>query len=421
MAMYRGGAEEISVTDPAVVKCPYAAYARLREEAPVYYDPIAQFYVLTRYEDVRQALLKPDTYVSDDWIELLRNGIQIERAKKAQQRFAKEGWIPGLSIGMLPPERHAPVRAVFNNAFRPARIKEYEPFIRETAYQLVDRFASAGEAEIVGQFGVPFPLTVITKLVGIPAADMPRVKEWTDAWIQRLGMMLSEEQEQRAIGLEIEFQHYTKQIIDRLRGHPDGSILSDIVNIPTPDGQFLDDAELFTHVNSDLIVAGSETTTNALSAGVWLMCENPPVYDRLRADPDKYLRPFIEEVLRLESPAQGLFRIAGRDIELHGVTIPKGALIQLRYGAANRDPNQFGEPDRLNLERNTPSHVGFGAGSHHCAGAPLARAELYWGFKALLERLDHIQLGASNTFDYLQSIIHRALKELHITFLPRTR
>lgn len=414
----------LSVTDPEVVECPYAAYAKLREEAPVFFDPIGHFYVLSRYEDVRQALLKPDVFVCDDWMELIRSGIkaQVDLAKKAHDRFAKEGWVPGKSIGMLPPSQHAPVRAIFDNAFRASSIKKHEPFIRDTAYRTVESFADAGKADLVAQFTAPFPLKVITRLLGIPEEDMQKVKAWTDAWIKRLGMMLSEEEDNRAVGMEIEFQHYTKKIIDRLRANPDGSILSDIVNMPTPDGKYLDDAELFTHVNADLIVAGSETTTNALSAGVMLMCQNPKIYEKLRTDPDKYVRPFAEEVLRLEGPVQGLFRITAQDVELHGVKIPKGSLVQMRYGSANRDSAHFADPERLDPDRqNAVTHLGFGAGPHRCAGAPLARVELYWGFKALLDRLDNIQLAPQNDFQHMQSVIHRALKELHITFTPKPR
>lgn len=409
----------LSVADPKIVECPYAAYAYLRDNAPVYFDPVTKFYVLTRYDDVRHALLKPNLYLSDDWMEAVRNEVQVFRATRAHDRFAKEGWVPGLSIGMLLPDRHAPVRAVFNNAFRAARIRQHEDFIRETAYRFADKFAEQGTGDLVADFAMPYPLTVITRLVGIPEEDVDRVKTWSASWIERFGMMLDDQADDRAVGLEIECQHYTKKIIDRLRANPDGSILSDIINIPTPEGTYLDDNELFTHIQADLIVAGSETTTNTMSAGIMLLCQNPEIDKRLRADPDKYLRVFIEEVLRLESPVQGLFRVAAEDIKLHGVTIPKGSLMQLRYGSANRDPEQFANPDELDLERNSLVHLGFGGGPHSCAGAPLARAELYWGFKALLDRIDNVKLLPENDFEHLQSIVHRSLKSLKISFTKK--
>ncbi|KHK89803.1 cytochrome P450 [Novosphingobium malaysiense] len=410
---------QISVSDPEIVKCPYEAYEKLREEAPVYLDPVTQFYVLTRYEDVRKAFSQPNLYLNDDWVQSIQDEVQIARRKHAHERFTKEGWVPGLSIGMLRPERHAPVRAIFNNAFRPAKIKEYEPFIRETAYRFARQFAEKGSGDLIAEFAMPYPLTVIARLVGIPEDDMDRVKEWTAAWIERFGMMLDDQADDRAVGKEIEFQHYTKKIIDRLRAEPDGSILSEIINMPTPDGRYLDDQELFTHIQADLLVAGSETTTNTMSAGVMLLCRNPEINAMVRSDPDKYLRVFIEEVLRLESPVQGLFRVAAEDIELHGVTIPKGALIQLRYGSANRDPEKFGCPAEFDMTRKANAHVAFGGGPHSCAGAPFARAELYWAFKALFDTIDNVELLPDNDFEYLQSVVHRSLKSLNIRFTKK--
>lgn len=404
----------LSVSDPEVVECPYAAYGKLRDEDPVYFDPVTRFYVLSRYEDVRKASLTPDLFICDDWMDKIRDEVQMARARRAHDRFEREGWVPGLSIGALGPERHRPVREVFNNAFRAARIKEYEPFIRDTAYRLVEQFAERGAGDLVAEFAVPYPLAVITHLIGIPPGDQEKVKKWTSAWIQRFGMMLDDEADNEAVSREIEFQHYTKKLIDRLRKNPDNTILSDIVNIPGPDGKYLTDNELFTHIQADLLVAGFETTQNTTAAGVLLLCQNPELNERVRSNPDKYLRVFIEEVLRVESPVQGLFRVAAEDIEIHGVTIPKGSLIQLRYGSANRDPRQFDHPEEIDIEHGVSPHLGFGVGPHSCAGAPLARCELYWAFKAIFDRLDNIELLPENDFTHIQSVVHRGLKSLKV-------
>ena len=410
----------ISVADPAVIKCPYPAYAKLREEAPVYLDPVTQFWILTRYDDVRNALLSPDVYLSDYWTKAISSEVQVAREKRAHERFIHEGLgVPGPSIGQLPLDLHAPVRAVFNNAFRASRIRGHQDFIRDTAYRYAERFAAKGSGDLVKEFTLPFPMEIISRLAGIPQEDVDRVNVWAASWLARFGGMLDDEGDQRAVTHEIEFQHYMKELIDRLRAHPDDSILSDIVNIPTPDGQYLDDTQLFTHIQADLIVAGSETTGNAMSAGMLLLASNPELSERVRSEPETYLRVFVEEVLRLESPAQGLFRVAGRDIELHGVTIPKGALIQLRYGAANRDQDAFADADALDLDRESLDHLAFSGGVHGCAGAPLARAELYWAFKALLDTLDNIEVLAENDFEYLPSTVHRGLLSLKLGFTKK--
>jgi cytochrome P450 len=169
---------------------------------------------------------------------------------------------------------------------------------------------------------------------------------------------------------------------------------------------------------ADTFVGGSETTTNALSGGIMLLCERPDVWEKLKSDQEKYLRPFIEEVLRLESPVQGLFRTAARDVVLGGVSIPEGSSINIRYAAANRDEAEFECPASIDLDRDKPArHMTFGSGIHHCLGAPLARRELWWGFKAFFDRIEEVHvIPEANDFRHQPNIALRILKELHIGF-----
>jgi cytochrome P450 len=171
---------------------------------------------------------------------------------------------------------------------------------------------------------------------------------------------------------------------------------------------------------ADLFVGGAETTTNALSGGVLLAIRLPEVWQKLKSDPDKYLEPFCEEVLRLESPVQALLRETSEDVELHGVTIPAGSVVALRFGAANRDERRFPEPEEFDLDRKQPrAHLAFGLGTHHCLGSPLARRELYFGFKALVERVDEMRfVEGANDFRIASNYFLRALEELHIEFTP---
>ena len=153
-----------------------------------------------------------------------------------------------------------------------------------------------------------------------------------------------------------------------------------------------------------------------------LLARNPGVWEKLKADPDKYLRTFCEEVVRLESPVQGLTRTAKTDITLHGVTIPKGAVIDARFAAGNRDPAQFKRPDDVELERrNAASHLGYSSGTHYCLGAPLARRELYWGFKAFIDNVEDFRLTPErNDLRHYPNYGLRALNELHIEFTARS-
>jgi cytochrome P450 len=229
--------------------------------------------------------------------------------------------------------------------------------------------------------------------------------------------MLSEEEERDCVLLEIEGQHYLKKLMDRLRANPDDSLLSDIVNTPMSDGLTLSDAALFAHLMADTFVGGSETTTSALASGVLLLCENPALYAAVRANPDGTLRTFIEEVLRLESPVQGLFRTTTEAVEIQGVTIPARAVVNIRYAAANRDAEHFDRPDCPSLERrNAGSHLAFGSGIHACVGATLARRELYWGLRATIERLSDLRLAPGNSFQLAPSLMLRRLAHLNIEY-----
>ena len=268
-------------------------------------------------------------------------------------------------------------------------------------------------------FAIPLPLIVIGHQVGVPEEDIWKIKAWTDAWVQRLGMMQTEEEAIWSTEMEIEAQHYFQPIFERLRQTPDDSLLSDLVNTEIPEwGRTLTDEELHAEMMADTFVGGSETSTNAISAGVMLLIQQPDQWDILKSDPDRYLPVLVEEILRLEGPVQGLFRETAEDIELHGVAIPKGSVINVRYAAANLDDTMFETPEKLNLEReNSRQHLAFGFGTHYCMGAPLARREILLSFKVLLERIDEMWfLDGLNDFRHHPNFCLRALRELHIGF-----
>ncbi len=413
--------EDINFLDSRLQNCPYDAYRMLRDDAPVWVDPITGFYVISRFEDLRQVLLDTEHYSND-----MRGGqggsrerLDSDRAQRMHQLYQDKGWVPGATLAGRDDPNHKQMRAMFNEAFKPKMINAMDPFVRDTAYKLIDAFVDDGRCDWIRQFAVPLPLIVIGQQVGVPEEDIWKIKAWTDAWVQRLGMMQTEEEEQWSVEMEIEAQHYFQPIFERLRQEPDDTLLSVLVNREIPEwGRTLTDNELHAEMMADTFVGGSETTTNAIGYGVKLLIENPHVWEKLKSDPDKYLRTFCEEVVRLEGPVQGLFRLAAKDIELHGVTIPKGAMINVRYAAANRDEREFECPAELDLEREKPGrHLGFGSGVHHCIGAPLARRELFWSFRALVDRVDDLRFAEGmNTFEVAPNFSLRAMQALHIEF-----
>ena len=405
----------IDFLDPDTNDCPYHAYAELRDDAPVWRDPRTGMYVISRFEDVRrQVLLDTERFPSS------RSRGRIDpRAARIKALYEEHGWIPGATLAARDDPEHRQMRNLFNHAFRPAKIKELDPFIQDLSHRLFDAFIPTGQCDWVRSYSVPLPLIVIGRQMGAPEEDIWQIKAWTDAWVQRLGMMQTEDEMVWSTEQEIAAQHYFQPIFERLRAEPDDSLLSDLVNTVIPEwGRTLTDEELHAEMMADTFVGGSETATNALSEGVRLLVENPSAWQQVKRDPVTYIPRLIEEVLRLECPVQGLFRSAGEDIEMHGVTIPKGAVINIRFGAANRDERQFDAPAEVDLDReNLRSHIAFGFGTHHCLGAPLARRELTIGFETLVERIDEMWfVDGANDFRHQPNFVLRALKELHIGF-----
>ena len=311
---------KMTLLDSDISDCPYDAYGKLRDEAPVWRDNATGMYVITRYDDVRMVLSDTERFTS-----ARHRGRVDPRSAKIKAMYEKGGWVPGATLAGRDDPEHREMRGLFNHAFRPSRIKEMDPFIEELAHQLIDKFIDDGRCDWVRSFAIPLPLIVIGRQMGARDEDMWQIKAWTDAWVQRLGMMQTDEEAFWSTEQEIEAQHYFQPIFERLRQQPDNTLLSDLVNTVVPEwGRTLTDNELHAEMMADTFVGGSETTTNALSEGVRLLIANPDQWSLLKSDPDKYVPLLVEEVLRLEGPVQGLFRSTTQEIVLHGVTIPAG-------------------------------------------------------------------------------------------------
>ena len=429
-------AVDVNFFDKDVNECPYHAYEQLREEAPVWKDPRTGMYVVTRYEDIRSILLDTTRFSNgvgnganntgkairpDDPEEAKRQAEIARQAAAVTKLYEEKGWVPAPSLDARDDPNHIEMRRLFDYAFRPSAIRELDPFVEDLAYRLVEDFLPAGECEWVAQLAIPLPLYVIGHQVGVPDEDLPMIKTWTDAWIKRMGLMQTEEEMRWSVEMEIEGQHYFQKLFEQLREEPNDTLLSVLVNREIPEwGRPLNDNELHAEMFADLFVGGSETTTNALAEGVVILCQRPDIFEKVKSDPERYVERFSEEVLRLESPVQGLLRETVVDVEMHGVTIPAGSVVNLRYAAGNRDRRAFDRAEDFDLDRDKPRrHLAFGVGAHHCLGAPLARRELYYGFKALVDLVDEVWLAQDpSTLEHHQNFFLRALKEVRIGFKP---
>ncbi len=401
--------DRVDFFDPAINDCPYPALRTLRDEAPVWFDPRLRGYVVTRHEDVRTVLVDTEHFVS---------GSRRSLRPEIKALYEAKGWVPGRTLAGRDEPEHRQMRNLFDHAFRPKRIAELEPAIQRLAHDLIDDVASDGTCDVVRQYAVPLPLIVIGLQMGANQDDIWRIKAWTDAWVQRLGLMQTPDQVVWSTEMEIEAQHYFQPIFERLRREPDDTLLSDLVNTVIPEwGRCLTDEELHAEMMADTFVGGSETTTNAISGGIRLLIEHPDQWDRLKSDPDRFLPVMVEEAVRLEAPVQRLMRTTAVDVELHGVTIPAGSLVLIGYSAANRDERAIERPEAFDLERtDSRKHLGFGFGIHHCLGAPLARRELYAAFQAVVERIDEMWFLPETDLTIAPNYFLRALKELRIGF-----
>ncbi|MEM8917729.1 MAG: cytochrome P450 [Pseudomonadota bacterium] len=416
---------DVNLFDSDTQQCPYEAYKTLRNEAPVYKQPgTDNMFVVTRYDDVREVLTNPARFPSAaPDMSSRASPADMERGRKVVARFEEKGWLPAPTLAGRDDPNHKQMRAMFNEAFKPSRIKQIDPLVENLAYELIDSFVDDGHCEWVKQFAIPLPLFIIGEQMGAKREDMWKIKRWTDAFFQRISMMLPEDRHLEMVDREIEAQHYFQPIFERLRENPDESLISVLVNTVIEGwGRPLNDNELHAEMMADTFVGGSETTTNALAAGMKLLIENKDVWQKLKSDPEKYMRTFVEEVVRLESPVQSLMRFVLEDTEIAGIAIPAGSVINVRYAAANRDERFFDCPEKIDLERKKAgAHMGFGSGTHHCLGAPLARRELVWGFTAIVDRFEDMWFAeGKNDFAYHPHFLLRSLKELHIEFEPRS-
>jgi len=373
--------------DPALVERPFAYYRALRREAPVYRDPKSGIFMVSTYALVVEALRRHDDFSSAFGPALQgRGGPRPEVAA-----ILREGYPVVDTMLTCDPPAHHRYRALVSKAFSAKRIAKMEPFIQKVASDLADTFVARGSCELVREFCVPFPLTVIAHQLGVPTADLPRFKRWSDAFLTQLGQMADLDRQLEAARLVVEFQRYFAAKIDEKRACPSEDILSDLVTAEVEGHRPLDLPELLSIIQQ-ILVAGNETTASAIAEGVLMLVELPTLRARVMREP-ALLPNICEEILRLSTPTSSMWRVATRDVELGGVRIPEGSTLLVRFAAANRDDAHFDYPEELDPERkNAHTHLAFGGGIHHCLGAPLARVELLVALRLLLSRLCNIRL-----------------------------
>ena len=401
---------------PEVIASPWGFFEQLRERAPVYALPNNAYYLVSRYQDVKAIALDTETYSS--------NLVSVMLSTNADNAAGKPPEMLNLSGGegqkaqatdvlaIADPPQHTRQRRVANRAFTMRRVANMEQRIASLCSELLSDIKSE-EFDWIKQFAAPLPLIIIMELIGFPLADRAKLKRWSDASVALLSGINTAE-ELMAHGEQInQLIAYLAEHYDRAFESPGDNLLGDlIVESKLDDQQFGRDEIVSMLVQ--LLSAGNETTASLVGSGMLMLCQDQSLQSELRQNPDK-ISAFVEEVLRLESPFHGHFRLVKKDHVLHGVELKAGDRLMLMWSSTGRDADQFESPLTVKLNRQKPkSHLAFGYGIHHCIGAALSRAEARIAFETILKCSDRLSLNAKEAFNYIPSLFIRSLKNLNI-------
>jgi len=416
-----GKLPQFSIADTQTVGCPFDYYKAMRDEDPVHYDEKANIYIVSRHEDILKALAQPLVFSSGLGFQAQATA---DYSDEIDAYYAAQGLPKMINVVTSDPPYHTRIRALMDKAFTAHRVASMEQYITEIADRLIDDFIDKGEVEFVHGFAIPFPIFIIADQLGVPRSEFKSFRRWSDATVEPLGRMLSKERALWCAEQTVEMWNYLAERFDERRGHPGEDMISDLVTatIDDPENPALSPMELF-QVARALIVAGNETTTTAIGNAMLTLARDPDLVEQLHGalDDDRTFSRFGEEVLRLESPVQGLPRITTEVVELGGATIPKGALVLLGYGSANRDEAKFVCPEQFDVERkNVGQHLAFGSGIHRCIGAMLARMEIKVASRQAIRRMKDIRLAVPESeIAYAPSMLVRALVKLPLSFARR--
>lgn len=353
--------------DPTVIADPYPVYRELRESAPAYWSPEAGSWVLSRYLDVSAALADPATYSSASGIFPTPPGVDMTQL-----------FLPMLI--MSDPPRHTQLRHLVSKAFTARRIAGLETHIQTLVHDLLDQTPETGTWDFVSGFAGPLPAIVIADMLGVPREDRDRFRTWSTTLIQS-----NPARGEFGPGLDAAaaLYAYFSDFLAERRAHPQDDLMTALVHAEV-DGEHLSEDELLGFCLL-LLVAGHETTTNLLSNSAVILAHHPDSRRQLADNPD-LVPATVEELLRYDSPVQGLARTLTRQVDLHGQRMEAGDTVLMLFGSANRDDQAFPDADRFDIHRAPERQVAFGRGIHFCLGAALARLEARIALRALLSR-----------------------------------
>jgi len=391
---------------------PFPFYRRLREIAPIYRVklPDGQMaWLVTRYDDVVSVLT--DERFAKDVFRVL-----------SKEQLAATPWMTKLLAPLLmplarhmlnldPPD-HTRLRALVQQAFSPRLVEGMRGRIETLANELLDRVTRRGRMDLIADYALPIPSTIIAEMLGVPVRDRHKFHRWSSAMLSagasRFGLL-------RAMPSAWLFMRYIRKLIESRRANLRDDLIGALITAKDASESMSDD-ELLSMILL-LIVAGHETTVNLIASGMLALLEHPDQLERLRSDP-RLIKPAVEELLRYTAPVEtATERFAREDVELAGVKIAKGDVVLAAIASANRDESQFINPDTLDIAREPNKHLAFGQGIHFCLGASLARLEGQTAINALLARMRDLRLTVDpRTLCWRSGLVLRGLKALPVSF-----
>jgi cholest-4-en-3-one 26-monooxygenase len=393
--------EQFDVFDPELYAGdPFPVYAALRQEDPVHWDEKNRVWVLSRYADVVHVSKNPQIFCS-------RFGVTREDTP--------------ISIVTLDDPRHGQLRRLISRGFTPRMVGLIERRIDAVTTASIDAIAECGTCDFAGDLAVPLPLLVIAEMIGIRPEDQDAFHEWSDAMILAAGQQDRPEIIAAATDAYLAYTSYLQEIFAERRREPRDDLVSILIQAQA-DGTLAKDDE---NISADellqfmtiLLVAGNETTRNAISGGMVAFSENPEQWQRLRENPE--LLPLaVEEILRWVTPVVGFRRTVLQDTEIRGQPIREGDRVVMLYQSANRDEEIFPDADRFLVDRRPNDHLAFGIGTHFCLGANLARAEIRVMYRELLRRLPDIRMAPGARPEMVRSPLVRGIARLPVVFTP---
>lgn len=339
------------------------------------------------------------------------------RTAMTPEQLRKMPWVPSMfrplerNVLDLDGPDHTRLRSLVHKAFTPSLISQMRERIQTLADELVERALAKGQMDLIKDFALPLPMTIITEILGVPLRDRHKFHKWSKAVVS----LSSPSPTMRVLPSVWRFIRYLRRFIERRRHHPQDDLISALISAEEA-GDTLSEDELLAMVFL-LLIAGHETTVNLIGNGMLALLDHPHVMTRLREDAEM-IRSAVEELLRYTAPVlMSTERYAREDLNIQGVNIPRGAMTLGVIGSANRDERVFENPDELDITREPNKHLAFGQGVHFCLGAPLARLEAQIAINTLLRRVSEIQLSIPTaSLRWRSSIFLRGLESLPVSF-----